>query len=147
MTLQDTGTNFVKTSKVEWNGVALTTTFVSATSLQASVPPANLTLGGTARLSVINPSPGGGATPAFTFNIDHPAPAIASLSPATVVAGSAAFPLTVNGTGYVPSSQNLFNWTINRHLPCPSWEKIPPPNSISVMRFDASSVIYLHSSL
>jgi len=99
----------VSTSKVEWNGVALTTTYVSATSLTATLPATDLTLGGTGKLTVVNPAPGGGTSTAFTFDIDNPAPAIVSLSPGSVVAGSAAFTLAVTGTEFVPSSQTLFN--------------------------------------
>jgi trimeric autotransporter adhesin len=52
-----TGTNFVSGSQVMWNGIAVATTFVSATQLTTSIPPnfftnANL---GTVNVFVVNP--------------------------------------------------------------------------------------------
>ena len=43
-------------------------------------------------------------SPAVTVANIHPTPAISSLSPASIAAGSAAFPLTVTGTGFVPGA-------------------------------------------
>src|SRR3984957_9115701 len=68
-TLTVTGSGFVATSEVEWNGTALATTFVSATSLTAIIPAASLTTAGTAALTVINPTPGGGTSSAISFDI------------------------------------------------------------------------------
>jgi hypothetical protein len=65
-----TGTNFVNTSKVRWNGVDRTTTFVSATELTAVIPATDLTSAGTAKVTVFNPTPGGGtSTTELTFTI------------------------------------------------------------------------------
>jgi hypothetical protein len=47
----------------------------------------------------------------FTVIEPNPAPTIGSLAPATAVAGSGPFPLTVNGTGFVNGAQVLFNGT------------------------------------
>src|SRR6266545_3214539 len=43
-------------------------------------------------------------SPAVTVANIHPTPTISSLSPASIAAGSAAFPLTVTGTGFVPGA-------------------------------------------
>ncbi len=59
-TLTANGSNYQKTSKVLWNGTALTTTYVSSTKLTASVPSANLAKAGTYTISVSTPNPGGG---------------------------------------------------------------------------------------
>src|SRR5207248_9896283 len=68
------GTNFISTSKVNWNGSALTTTFVSSTQLTAVVPAALVATSGTAQVTVVNP-PGGGGTGgtsnAQTFTINN----------------------------------------------------------------------------
>ncbi len=68
-TLTVTGTNFVKKSVVNWNGVPLTTTFVSATQLQAALPAANVATIGTANVSVYTAPPSGGTSSAQTFSI------------------------------------------------------------------------------
>lgn len=65
-TLTATGTNFTATSVINWNGVALITTFVSATSLTASVPAANIAAAGTASVTVVT---GTNITTALNFTI------------------------------------------------------------------------------
>jgi hypothetical protein len=70
-TLTVSGNNFVNTSTVGWNGVALATTFISASQLTAAVPASDLTSAGAASITVFNPAPGGGTSgPAiFTINV------------------------------------------------------------------------------
>src|SRR5689334_2902407 len=109
LTLTVTGTNFISTSTVNWNGSARTTTFVSSTSLQAAVTAADVAASGTASVTVSNPAPGGGTSSALTFTINNPAPTIASLSSSSAIAGSAAFTLTVTGTNFAPSSTVQWN--------------------------------------
>src|SRR6266481_6393524 len=53
-----TGTNFIASSTVQWNGTARTTTFVSNTSLQAAITAADLSAGGMAMVTVSTPAPG-----------------------------------------------------------------------------------------
>jgi hypothetical protein len=69
-TLTVSGSNFVSASAVSWNGVAVTTTFVSASQLTVSVPAVDLASVGTASITVVNPSPGGGTSNAAAFAID-----------------------------------------------------------------------------
>jgi sugar lactone lactonase YvrE len=57
-----TGTNFISTSVVDVNGTPVTTTFVSSTLLNITVPSADLAQPATLQVSVANPSPGGGAS-------------------------------------------------------------------------------------
>jgi FG-GAP-like repeat len=64
-----TGSGFVYTSNVQWNGMALATTFVSGSSLQATIPAADLKEEGTAAVTVANVSPGGGTSNSVTFTI------------------------------------------------------------------------------
>src|SRR5207248_1193680 len=66
-TLTVNGTNFVSGSTVNWNGTALTTAFVSATQLTATVPAALITSAGTASVTVVTPC--GGTSNAQTFTI------------------------------------------------------------------------------
>jgi hypothetical protein len=61
-TLAANGTGFVSAAVVNWNGVPLTTTFVSSSQLTATVPAANVAKPGTASVTVTNPAPGGGAS-------------------------------------------------------------------------------------
>jgi len=117
-TLKVTGTNFIATSKVRWNGTVRTTTYVSATQLSASIPASDLQAAGTAQVSVETPTPGGGTSVQQTFTVtsapvvsSNPAPALSSLVPASATAGGAGLTLTVNGSNFVTGSQVRWNAT------------------------------------
>jgi uncharacterized repeat protein (TIGR01451 family) len=94
-TLTVNGTGFISGAAVQWNGTALSTSFVSATQLSASVPATLIASAGMATISVVNPgavtsggvgftiqsgpaatavSPGAGNGPsqAFTFGFSDP---------------------------------------------------------------------------
>jgi len=105
-TLNAVALNIVNNATVDWNGNPLTTTLNTTTGqLAAQVPAALIASPGTAEITVVNPTPGGGTSlTGFTFYIDpvsNPAPAITSLSPPSQDVGGAAFTLTVNGSGFV----------------------------------------------
>jgi len=106
-TLTVTGSNFVQGSVVRWNGNARTTNFVSATSLTAAVTAADIAAGGTAAVTVFNPTPGGGTSVARTFTVTAsgtPVPVI-DVTPATLAFGDATvgqskdLPITIRNTG------------------------------------------------
>jgi IPT/TIG domain len=111
-TLTVTGTNFISSSTVQWNGSVRTTTFVSGTSLQAAITAADIATAGTAQVSVSTPGPGGGMTSMLTFTINNPQPRAASLNPSSAVARGAAFTLTVTGTNFVSSSTVQWNGSL-----------------------------------
>lgn len=104
LTLTITGTNFVTGTVVEWNGTALATALVNGTQLTAVIPAADIANGGTASLTVFNPTPGGGTSSAITFTINDPVPALESLSETTTTSGGPAFTLTVTGASFVPGT-------------------------------------------
>jgi hypothetical protein len=82
-TLTVNGTNFVSTSLVNWNGAALTTTFVSSTQLTAIVPAANIATAGAFSITVVSPC--GATSNAITFQVvDGPAITSALTSNATL---------------------------------------------------------------
>ena len=108
-TLTVNGSSFVSGAKVVWNGANLVTTLVSAAKLTATVPVTDIAAGGTASVTVLNPTPGGGSSNALTFTINNPVPTITSLQPASATHGGAAFTLTVRGTGYQTNSTVLWN--------------------------------------
>jgi uncharacterized repeat protein (TIGR01451 family) len=113
-TLTVNGSGFVNGAVVNFNGSARVTTYVSATQVTAAILASDVASAGTAGVTVTNPSPGGGTSASATFTItaaNNPAPALASLQPSTTAAGSPAFTLTVNGSGFVSSSVVNFNGT------------------------------------
>jgi hypothetical protein len=72
ITLTVNGSGFVSGSVVEWNGSALSTTFVSKGQVQAVVPASSLASAGTAAITVSNPIPGGGSSNAVYFPVGNP---------------------------------------------------------------------------
>ena len=104
-TLTVNGTGFASGAVVNWNGSALVTSFVSSTSVTASVPAANIATSGAATITASNP--GSALSNSATFTIIGQ-PSITSLSPSSVTAGSASFTLTVNGSGFVSGA--TVNW-------------------------------------
>lgn len=71
-TLTVNGTGFVSGSVVNWNGVALSTTFVSSSKLTASVPAYSVAAAGTASVTVFSPAPGGGTSSPIPFTVSAP---------------------------------------------------------------------------
>ena len=61
-TLTATGTNYISGSAIEWNAKKLITTYVSSTTLTATVPAADIKTAGTASVTVVTPTPGGGTS-------------------------------------------------------------------------------------
>ncbi len=108
-TLAVTGSGFVSSSVVHWNGAARTTNFASSTQLTASIPAGDVASAGTAQVTVVSPAPGGGTSSPVSFTIGNPMPVVSSLSPAKVLAGSTAFELTVHGGGFVTGATVQWN--------------------------------------
>jgi hypothetical protein len=88
-TLTVSGSNFVPSSVVRWNGNDRTTTFVSSSELQAAIPASDLAAGGDVEVTIFNPAPAGGATNALTLQVSGFTTA-ASPSSKTVTAGQSA---------------------------------------------------------
>ena len=106
-TLTLTGTGFVSASQAEWNGTVLVTNFVSATQLTATVPASLVANTGTATVVV---NSGQSNSSPLNFTVAAP-PSIATLSPASVTAYSAAFTLTITGTGFAAGASVTWNTT------------------------------------
>ena len=101
-TLTATGTGFVNSSVVNFNGAALTTTFGSSTSLTATVPASAIATAGTYDVTVTSPAPGGGTSAPQTFTV--------SAAPATLAASTTALEGFVTAAG-VASAQQQYSLT------------------------------------
>ena len=106
-TLTVTGSGFIASSSVIFNGVAVSTTYVSATSLQAQIPASALTAGGTISVTVSNPAPGGGSSATSSFTVTSPTPSVSSITPTYILQGAAAT-LTISGSGF--ESNSVVKW-------------------------------------
>jgi hypothetical protein len=65
------GAGFVPGAAVNWNGTPLPTTFVDSGHLGTLVPAANVAMAGTAALTVVNPTPGGGRSNVVYFPVGN----------------------------------------------------------------------------
>lgn len=109
-TLTVTGTYFVPSSTIKWNGVALTTTYVSATQLTALVPRNTIIAAGSVAVTVFSPAPGGGTSSASTFTITAAAlPALTSLSPNSITVGTGDFNLIAQGVNFANGATLQWN--------------------------------------
>jgi hypothetical protein len=108
-TLTVAGSNFVTNSKVQWNGADLSTTYVSNTELTAQISAHDIEQAGTVPITVFNPEPGGGTSNQVTFTIDNPVPTLTELIPSSIRAGSPAFTLTIEGSGFASNAQAYWN--------------------------------------
>lgn len=107
-TLTATGSNFVSSSVINFNGSALTTTYVSASSLTATVPAAAIATAGSYPVTVTTPTPGGGTSATVTFTVAVPVPTISSFTPTT---GSVGTVVTITGTNFTGATDVSFNGT------------------------------------
>lgn len=114
-TLYISGTGFMSTTTVYWNGTLLNNAVFNATTTQmeVTIPASDVASAGNVQITASNPPPGGGMSLlAATFEIKpplNPVPSISSLSPGSVLPGSSSFTLTVNGTNFVSNSVVAWN--------------------------------------
>ncbi len=108
-TLQLEGGGFVSGTVALWNGVALPTTVVDGEHLAAAVGAAQLAAPGQAQVSARSPAPDNLESNKLPFIVHGPTPVIASLTPASVGAGSPTILLTIKGSNFAADSQVLWN--------------------------------------
>lgn len=70
VTLTVTGSGFISSSVVRWNGADRATTYKSSTQLTAEISPADLANAGSAQVTVFNPAPGGGVSGSLVFTVN-----------------------------------------------------------------------------
>ena len=63
------GSNFENGAAVEWNGTQLISSWISAGQMTATISTSQLSAAGSAQVTVVNPSPGGGTSTGQTFTI------------------------------------------------------------------------------
>ncbi len=114
LTLALTGSNFVPDSVVNFNGAALTATFVDANDLTATLPATDLLSVGVFPITVSNPDTAGAVSGAVNFTVTasgggNPVPSISSLSPSSLTVDAAPQNLTINGAGFLSNSTVTYN--------------------------------------
>lgn len=92
-TLTATGSNFVASSVVNWNGSPRATTFISATQLTAQITATDIMSGGSASVAVVTPAPGGGSSVALNFTITAVNASVQQIAPGGHFSSSAHYQL------------------------------------------------------
>jgi hypothetical protein len=93
------GQKFTQASVINWNGVAIPTTYVAPTVLTAAVPTSDLTSSGAATITVSTPPPGGGTSRSLQFAVATLVPvasfSVSAVSFAAQSVGSVSPPQTI----------------------------------------------------
>jgi len=106
LTLSLSGTSFVSGAVVYFGSTALSTVYDSATSISASLPSALLASEGPVKVTVVNPTPGGGTSNALAFTVKPPkAKLITSLSRTEALVNSDALTIRIQGGPFDPMSR------------------------------------------
>lgn len=105
-TINLTGSSFVPFSQVRWDDLAIPTTFVSATSLAAAIPPSPTI--GNHRVTVSSPIPGGGTSATITVEVFagalNPLPTISVVQPSSLPLSSVDTQVAIVGTNFIPQT-------------------------------------------
>ena len=127
-TLTVNGGGFVAKTVVQWNGKSIPTAITTDSagnvlSVTATVSAALVAKPGVATIITLNPATGAGnnglSNPiAFIINPPpNPLPGLTGISPASAPAGSPQFTLTLNGSGFLPSTDpsggSQVNWSFS----------------------------------
>ena len=99
-TLSLTGTGFVSQSTVQFGGTVLMTSSVTPTVLSVLVPQTAITKAGRLLVSVVNPTPGGGASGTQNFIVENPVPEVTTVSPTSVTTSDTNTTVTLVGAGF-----------------------------------------------
>lgn len=103
--LTATGSGFTTASVIEWNGTALTTSYVSSTSLTATIPAADFMETGTVPVTVSNAASGGATSGVVNFTIASAVPTLVSVSPTSIRQNQGNVTLTLTGTNFTSTTQ------------------------------------------
>lgn len=108
------GAGFIAGSVVRWNGANRVTTYISPTTLQATLLTSDVAQPGANAVTVFNPTPGGGGSNALGFEVagpgENPVPALTNLSPASILAGAnGSLDLIISGSGFIEGLQGRLN--------------------------------------
>ncbi len=109
LTLTIIGSGFFPNTQFFINSTPRAFTYLSATTIQTQLTAVELETGRYITISAVNPQPGGGSSLPSTFTVLNPVPAISSLSPAELTAGSSDTTVTITGDNFVMGSSVLLN--------------------------------------
>ena len=104
------GTGFFEDATTYYiNDIPRTFTQTDAMKLQIQLTSSDLEVGKYLEITAQNPPPGGGSSNSLTFTVLNPIPALSSLSPASITAGSPDLTLALAGDNFVKNAAAYFN--------------------------------------
>lgn len=136
VTVTLTGSYFTPTAAVYVDYEPVTTTYVSQTSLQFTIPSQYLGYTGSLSILVRDPASNYNASNSLTFQVVNPVPVLNSISPQNVTAGAPNFVLTLTGSNFVQSSTVQINGTsaqINAYPSATSASIIVPASAVTAV--------------
>lgn len=98
-TLTVNGSQFLSGDTVDWNGIPLTTTFVSASKLTAKVTAADVAAAGSAAVTVVDPTAGNAASTPVLFSIPLTSIAVSAQTIKSISSGYSVT-LTLTNSGF-----------------------------------------------
>lgn len=126
-TLTVQGSNYVSGSSVHWNGAGRTTTYVSPTTLTASITASDIATEGTSQVTVFNPAPGGGLSSEASFTVSGATQQKGNISVTSTPAGAA---ITLDGTPTGKTTPStLTDVTVGSHAVAVSLTGYTPQNN------------------
>ncbi len=109
-TMTVNGTGFLNGATIQWSGLNLSTTFLSAVQLQATVPSTLVGLAGQSAITATNP--GSAASNILYVTVASvPTVTITSLSPSSTLVGGQSFTLTLTGSNFASDALVYFGST------------------------------------
>ena len=104
-----TGAGFTRDSRVTWNGASRPTTWLDDSRLYVTLNDADFASPILAKLTVVNPAPGGGTSGDIEFIVGYPMPTIAAMTPTSAFIDDSRVSLTVDGNGFASVSTIQWN--------------------------------------
>jgi hypothetical protein len=120
-TLTVNGTGFSSGAVLNWNGTPRTTEIISSSQLKATIGAADVAKAGTALVTVVNPTPGGGTSTVVYFPIRQPLSSVALAGRPTAIGYGAITVGDFNNDGKLDvvigqQNTNQSSWTIFLYL-------------------------------
>ncbi len=105
------GENFVRSSRVRFDGTDRATVFVNDSTLRVPLPAEAIDSAKQFEVTVVSPGPGGGTSGARSFVVGYDPPIVTSFTPTGVLRGAAPPLISITGTGFHPSSRLQWMYT------------------------------------
>ena len=142
-TLTITGTNFLSSSTLTYNGVAHTATFVSSTELTTGLSASDQATAGSYAVVVTNPPPGGGGSNSVNFTVNNPAGSAAFVLTGSLNTARYQFTATLlnNGMVLMAGGSNSTGYLASAELYNPATRAFTTSGNLNTQRSDHTATL------